>query len=104
MKNKPEEINKRLFDLVRYSRAELHEQDLITDEEYSWLLADCELNKGGGSPSPRRLEDYDSIKLREKQMIEDFKSVLFAIESDENQIGILTSGVVKGFKKKYFKS
>ncbi len=54
----------RLFDLVRQQRAELHEAELITDEEYAWLsggapLATC---KKGGSPSPRRLEDYDDLQ------------------------------------------
>jgi len=51
--------NKRLFDLVRYQRSELHGEGLITDEEYFWLCAEADMAKGGGSPSPRRLEDYD---------------------------------------------
>ena len=51
--------NKRLFDLVRYQRSELHAEGLITDEEYFWLCAEADMAKGGGSPSPRRLEDYD---------------------------------------------
>lgn len=53
--------NVRLFDLVRYMRTELHEANLITDSEYHWLACDAEMANSpeGGSPSPRRLEDYD---------------------------------------------
>lgn len=56
--------NVRLFDLVRFMRSELHEKDLITDEEYHWLCAEAPLasSPAGGSPSPRRLEDYDDLQ------------------------------------------
>ena len=56
--------NVRLFDLVRFMRSELHQAELITDEEYSWLCAEAELATApeGGSPSPRRLEDYDDLR------------------------------------------
>jgi hypothetical protein len=54
--------NTRLFDLVRYMRSELHEADLISDREYGWLVAEAPMAKGGGSPSPRRLEDYDRTR------------------------------------------
>jgi len=53
----------RLFDLVRYSRGYLHEADLITDDEYAWLCG-APLAKGAGSPSPRRLEDYDDLRAK----------------------------------------
>ncbi len=56
-------INVRLFDLVRYCRSYLHEEGLITDEEYEFLLSGSPLNSGGGSPSPRRLEDYDKMRI-----------------------------------------
>jgi len=64
MKN--EITNARLFDLVRFMRAELHQAELITDDEYVWLCADAPLatSKNGGSPSPRRLEDYDELRKR----------------------------------------
>jgi hypothetical protein len=76
--NPPEKINARLFDLVRYMRAELYEADLITDEEYSWLCYEAKLAKNGkGSPSPRRLEDYDTIKAFEKFVWDNCKIVLF---------------------------
>lgn len=57
--------NVRLFDLVRFMRSELHQADLITDEEYSWLCR-SEMAQGpqGGSPSPRRLEDYDQLQAK----------------------------------------
>ena len=60
--------NVRLFDLVRYMRSELHEADLITDQEYFWLCAEAPMAKGQGSPSPRRLEDYDEIRAKMKRM------------------------------------
>lgn len=60
----------RLFDLVRYARATLHEDGLITDGEYAWLSG-AELAQGPGSPSPRRLEDYDDLRAElEKLKVE----------------------------------
>lgn len=55
-------ISTRLFDLVRYCRGQLHEDGLITELEYAWLTADADLAKGAGSPSPRRLEEYDELR------------------------------------------
>lgn len=46
--------NRRLFDLVRYMRSELHEDELITDEEYALLLDD--------SKSVNRLHTYDQAR------------------------------------------
>jgi hypothetical protein len=56
----------RLFDLVRQQRSELHQADLITDDEYVWLSGGAKLasDPKGGSPSPRRLEDYDEMRSR----------------------------------------
>lgn len=56
----------RLFDLVRYQRAELHEAGLITDAEYAWLCAEAPMSKSpkGGSPSRQRLEDYDELRAK----------------------------------------
>lgn len=67
--------NVRLFDLVRQMRAELHEDDLITDEEYFWLCGGCEMatSPEGGSPSPRRLEDYDVLSEKLEAMREAIK-------------------------------
>jgi len=48
--------NQRLADLVRHCRAELHEDGLITNEEYATLLAD--------SGSVARLEGYDALRER----------------------------------------
>lgn len=45
----------RLYDLVRYQRAELHEAGLITDEEYAAMMSD----KGA---SRKRLEAYDDLR------------------------------------------
>lgn len=61
---KPEKINARLFDLVRYMRQSLHAEELVSDEEYSWLCYGSSLAKGDESPSPRRLEAYDELRRR----------------------------------------
>ncbi len=70
----------RLFDLVRFMRRELHDADLIDDDEYAWLcLSPMSTAPEGGSPSPRRLEDYDALrtKLRELgEQLEGAKNVL----------------------------
>ena len=64
--------NVRLFDLVRYMRSELHQASLITDAEYSWLCNGCEMANSpqGGSPSPRRLEDYKMLACQSKRNAE----------------------------------
>lgn len=55
--------NVRLFDLVRHQRSALHKDGLITDEEYAWLCgSEMAMSPQGGSPSPRRLEDYDHMR------------------------------------------
>lgn len=58
--------NQRLFDLVRHQRSELLDAGLITSEEYAALVASTApgvpMPPNGGSPSPRRLEDYDRAK------------------------------------------
>lgn len=62
--------SERLFDLVRYMRSDLHVAGLITDDEYMWL---CESpmaqSPQGGSPSPRRLEEYDQLKQENKKLL-----------------------------------
>ena len=64
--------NVRLFDLVRHCRACLHEEGLITDKEYAWLCAEALMatSPSGGSPSARRLEDYDQLRERIKRLEE----------------------------------
>ena len=64
--------NVRLFDLVRHCRASLHEEGLITDKEYAWLCAEALMatSPSGGSPSARRLEDYDQLRERIKRLEE----------------------------------
>ena len=67
--------NARLFDLVRYQRMELFEAELITSDEYDWLAHGCKLAKGAGSPSSRRLEDYDRIITRMDKMEKALKEI-----------------------------
>ena len=76
MRDKPAiNTNVRLFDLVRHMRAELHIQDLITDEEYYWLCSEASManSPDGGSPSPRRLEDYDKLREENAMLREQLK-------------------------------
>jgi hypothetical protein len=65
-KKQPINTHRRLFDLVRNCRARLHQEDLITDDEYAWLCShEFPEDKGKpGSPSPRRLEDYDALRAQ----------------------------------------
>lgn len=85
-------ISARLFDLVRYSRASLHQDELITDEEYAWLCAHAPLatSPKGGSPSRERLEEYDEIRARLKALSTlqqdrfDFKKMLAGLFDDGN--------------------
>lgn len=72
----------RLFDLVRYMRQELHAADLINDEEYSWLCLESDMARSskGGSPSPRRLEDYDELRKRSDLAFAACRSIRFATE------------------------
>lgn len=49
----------RMWDLVRYQRYALHEDGLITDEEFTALVEDV-----GPGHSPRRLESYDELRAR----------------------------------------
>jgi hypothetical protein len=46
-------LNQRLFDLVRFMRAELHGAELITDEEFLMLAKE--------TGAVKRLEDYDAV-------------------------------------------
>lgn len=64
VREQPINTHVRLFDLVRYMRSELHAANLITDDEYVWLCGEAPLSNSnqGGSPSPRRLEDYDDLQ------------------------------------------
>ncbi len=55
-------LNQRERDLLRYCRCELHQAGLVTDEEYTEMLNWGSNGPGGGSPSARRLEDYDQLR------------------------------------------
>ena len=48
--------NQRLFDIVRYMRAEIHNAELITDDEYAELAME--------HSAVDRLEDYDELRAR----------------------------------------
>lgn len=89
----PENINKRLFDLVRYMRSDLHKTGLITDDEFAFLIYECPLAQGQGSPSRIRLEDYDEIaaETRIAELEESLKDAVFILREAGWQIAkILT--------------
>ena len=76
--------NVRLFDLVRHCRASLHEEGLITDKEFVWLCAEALMatSPSGGSPSARRLEDYDQLRERIKRLEEAGDKLSAAFEKE----------------------
>ena len=80
--------NIRQFDLVRFMRGELHEQDLITDEEYAWLCTDAPMAQDpkGGSPSPRRLEDYDNLRQQLADKTQECEELEEKIKSDNKAV------------------
>lgn len=63
-KRQPINTSLRLFDLVRYMRADLLKTKLITEEEYGWLCGGSPMANSpkGGSPSRERLEEYDEMR------------------------------------------
>lgn len=67
----------RLIDLVRYCRAVLHEDGLITDEEYAELVK-------VGSESARRLETYDELRNK----IDLMEKLIKNVQPATNGIGI----------------
>lgn len=52
----------RLRDLVRYARCHLHEEDLISDQEYAALCVDS------GPERVARLETYDAMRAQIKRL------------------------------------
>jgi hypothetical protein len=62
-------LHQRAWDLLRQMRSELLDAELISREEYAWLLAEApgaSDKPGAGSPAPRRLETYDEHAVRLK--------------------------------------
>jgi len=70
-------IDQRLWDLVRHQRAELHDEDLITDEEYAALAFD--------HGAVGRLESYDELRADRDRLAADAlstrKAILFILEA-----------------------
>lgn len=63
--------NERLSDLARYCRHQLHDERLITDDEFASIVAQ-------GPESARRLEGYDSLRAeveRQAQEIERLQAI-----------------------------
>jgi len=62
--------NQRQIGLIRYCRAHLHNENLISDEEYAWLLT--EENPG----AVKRLEKYDALRARIAELKEENISIV----------------------------
>lgn len=78
--------NQRVIDMLRFCRSELHEAELITNDEYAEIVQ-------LGSASARRLEDYDELRTR-----------LAAAESELvewREYGEVTTGVFGSMRETY---
>lgn len=69
--------NQRILDLLRQLRGELHEQRLITDDEYAYLA-------GLGSQSARRLESYDDVSAKLKEALASRERLTLAINQGQS--------------------
>lgn len=70
--------DERLLDLVRYQRQELHQAELITDEEYIQLLQE--------EGSRKRLESYDELRERLTTLEANCKNLLDAAQSAHKEL------------------
>lgn len=78
MRRRIDETNiphQRVWDLLRQCRHKLLDENLISREEYAWLLADAPNVLGRGSPAPRRLETYDDHESRMKATAKRWKAL-----------------------------
>lgn len=83
--------NQRMFDLVRYMRGSLHEEGLLSDQEYSDI---CEW----GADAARRLETYDVMRKRAGEA-EEFRQKLSALLSCSSPDGSAELGIVEELQK-----
>jgi hypothetical protein len=82
--------SERLFDLVRFMRSELHQADLITDEEYAWLSGGAAMANSpkGGSPSVQRLEEYDDLRAANERLKSELAEAKAALAQINGALGI----------------
>jgi hypothetical protein len=88
MKDKSEiNTSERLFDLVRYMRGQLYEAELIDDREYFWLCSGSPMANSpkGGSPSRKRLEEYDEMRETIKTLKNENSLMLHALQAIEER-------------------
>jgi hypothetical protein len=71
--------NERLRDLVRYSRHDLHDAELITDDEFAALLS--------VDGSVTRLENYDAMRATIEDLHAELKQLAPAEQSGERRPG-----------------
>jgi hypothetical protein len=84
--------HKRLYDLVRYCRANLHQAKLITDEEYARLVET-------GSVSARRLEDYEqAIAAATKELADELKSTTTQLATERHNAAAAQQSLVDALK------
>lgn len=63
--------NERLRDLIRYCRHQLHEENLITDEEFAALVG-----ADDAVESVRRLENYDAMMAQIEELHAELRAKL----------------------------
>jgi hypothetical protein len=94
------DTNKRLGDLVRHQRSELHDAELITDEEYAALAED--------HAAVARLEGYDALRAKlgaVEKLEETFKVYQQRFEAMEEKrksfepqvLHLVEEGIMKGY-------
>lgn len=87
--------NERLFDLVRYCRTELHEANLINDEEYAGIAS-----TGG---SIERIQAYDNLRAENSKLRQQLTRLINAAASLSSNCGELphlsAGGTAQAFLK-----
>lgn len=74
----------RLMDLVRYARQFLHEEGLISDEEFAALVADADSGK-----RVARLESYTQVRDRMKALQADLRAEKASHQNTAIELGQL---------------
>lgn len=85
-----EKERERLFDLVRYQRAELHQAELISDGEYTSLLADYS--------SKARLETYDDMRKQLSILRTEYRNALEEIKKLQRHYRIMYAINIVGLR------
>lgn len=83
--------NQRLLDLVRFCRHQLHDEKLITNEEFAALVS-------VGAQAARRLEDYDAVNAERdslRAVVVELEAVIEDMRSENRLHGHMTDALAK---------